>query len=167
MFPSSSLATSSFPESPIDLLEDLNADLALTSAKDTSLDDLLAESMADKRKSDAVKASRFALSKGGMPAADRDAIQAHVRSWEAKREWLPQAAVVMFARQRCNSCGHFHTHFLGYFERQTHRTTKAERWIPGLKPQDDKLLRESKYQDTQAEMCEDCAEVAGFEVEEN
>jgi len=163
-----SLASSHYriPESPLDLLEDLNADLALTAVGDMSLDALLAESMADKVRNETVKASRFALSKGGMPAADTAFIQAHVRSWEAKREWLPQAAVVMFARQQCTGCGQFHTQFLGYYQRQSHRTTKADRWVASVKPQDDLLLRESKYQDSVAEICEDCAEHAGFDVEE-
>ncbi len=167
MFPVQSLAASHFADSPLDVLEDHSSDLAITSAKDTSLDDLLAESMADKRRADVVKASRFALSKGGLPSADREVIQAQVRSWEAKREWVPKASVVMFARQQCLGCGAFHTQFIGYFQRQTHRSTQADRWIASIKPQDEKLLRESKYQDSHAEMCQDCAELAGFEVEES
>jgi hypothetical protein len=159
-------ALSALPESPIDLLEDLNADLALTMAKDTSLDDLLAESMAEKRKADDVKAARFSVANCKMPQAERDALTASIRSWEAKREWLPQAAVVMFTRQQCLGCGQFHTQFLGWFQRQKHRTSQIDRWIPSIKPHDDKLLRESKYQDSHAEMCQDCAEHLGFDVEE-
>ena len=161
------LTSPSLPDSPIDLLEDLNADLALTAAKDFSLDDLLAESMADKRRADEVKIARISVAKGGLPQADRDALTASIRSWEAKREWLPRAAVVMFARQQCQGCGQFHTQFLGWFQRQQHRTSKVERWIPSIKPQDEKLLRESKYQDSHSEMCEDCAEALGFDVEES
>jgi len=167
MFPATALTAAQTSDSPLDILEDLNADLALTMAKDSILEDLLTESMVDKRRADDVKAARFTLSKGGLPQADRDHIQATVRSWEAKREWQPQAAVVMFARQQCQSCGQFHTQFLGYFQRQTHRTTKADRWIASIKPQDTLLLRESKYQDSHAEICEDCAEHLGFDVEES
>lgn len=160
-------ATATLPDSPLDVLEDLSADLALTSASSFSLDDLLAESMAEKRKADDVKVARVSVAKGGLSQADKDALTASIRSWEAKREWLPQAAVVMFARQQCLGCGQFHTQFLGWFQRQQHRTSKIERWIPSIKPHDDKLLRESKYQDSHAEMCEDCAEHLGFDVEES
>lgn len=153
-------------DSPLDILEDLNADLALTASNDFSLDDLLAESMAEKRKSDEVKVARLSIAKGGLPQADRDALTESIRSWEARREWRPQAAVVMFSRQLCSGCGQYHTQFLGWFQRQTHRSSNIDRWIPSIKPHDDKLLRESKYQDSYAETCEDCAEHLGFEVEE-
>ena len=159
-------SSAALPDSPLDILEDLNADLALTSGSDFSLDDLLAESMADKRKADEVKGARVAVAKGGLSQADKDALTASIRSWEAKREWHPQASVVMFARQQCLGCGQFHTQFLGWFQRQKHRTSQIERWIPSIKPHDDKLARESKYQDSHAEVCEDCAEHLGFEVEE-
>jgi len=159
-------APATLPESPLDSLEDLSSDLAITAANDFSLDDLLAESMTEKRKADEVKAGRVAIAKGGISKADSDAIQASIRSWEAKREWIPKAAVVMFSRQQCLSCGSYHTQFLGWYQRQQHRSSSIQRWIASIKPTDSKLLRESKYKDSHTEMCEDCAEAIGFEVEE-
>ena len=150
---------------PLDELEDY---LNLSKTSDISLDDLMAESMAERRTADSVKAARALLAGSTkLGAGEREAIQASIRSFELKREWIPQAAVVMFARQQCQGCGDFHKTFLGFFQRQTHKHTKVDRWIASTKPTENSLARESKYQDSHCELCEACAELMGFEVEED
>lgn len=140
---------------------------ALVPLPDTiSLDNLLAESMQEAAAAAEVKAARQVLAKGGLAAAEAEAIAAQVRSWEARREWKPAAAVVMFTRQRCRCCDNYSTQFAGWFQRQVHRDTKADRWIKHIPPMDDALPRESKYQDSWADLCEACAEHIGFEIEE-
>ena len=160
----------SLPDSDLDLLEDLGP--APLGTASMSLDDLFAESMAEARASESIRAARKAVAgergaAGGISTEEKRQLQAAIRSWEVRREWQPAAAVVMFARQQCKGCGEFHTQFLGYFQRQVHRNTKIDRWIPSIKPQsNDMLLREAKYQDSHSEMCEACADLAGFAVEE-
>lgn len=139
----------------------------LSELSDTiSLDNLLAESMAERTAAEDVKVARQVLAKGGLAAAEAAAIAAQVRSWEARREWKPAAAVAMFNRQRCRCCDSYHTQFSGWFQRQTHRDSRADRWINHIKPVDDGLPRETKYQDSWAEVCENCVEHIGFDVEE-
>lgn len=131
-----------------------------------SLDSLLSESLTASKEALEAKAARVILSKGGLPAADRAAVSQSLRDFEARREWLPQAYVAMFNRQRCSCCNSFQTQFAGFFQRQKHRTSNFnERWIPFMKPVDDNLPREAKYNDSVAELCEDCAEHLGFDVE--
>jgi hypothetical protein len=130
-----------------------------------SLDNLLAESLQEASTANEVKAARQVLAKGGLAAAERDAIASTVRSWEARREWIPRAAVAMFTRQCCRSCEGFSTQFAGWFQRQQHRESQIDRWIPHIRPVDGNLPREAKYQDSFAEICENCAEHLGFDVE--
>lgn len=130
-----------------------------------SLDSLLAESMAERRTAEEVKAARQVLAKGGLPASERDAIAKTVRQWEDRREWRPTAAVVMFTRQCCRACGSYSTQFVGWFQRQTHRESHIDRWVPHIRPVDNGLPREAKYQDSYSEICENCAEHLGFDVE--
>lgn len=144
----------------------------LSDPSEMSLDDLFAESMAEAKAVEEVKKARKAVTytgKDALTAEARNSLQMTIRSWEARREWKPAASVVMFSRQQCQSCGQFHTQFVGFFQRQEHRSLgTADRWIPSVRPQTwDKLPRESKYQDSHTELCEDCAEKLGFEVEES
>jgi len=150
---------------PLDELEDY---LSQSKSSSISLDDLLCESLAERKTTESVKAARQLLAGSTKLSSDeREAIQQSVRSWEVKREWLPQASVVMFSRQQCQGCGEFHKTFLGFFQRQTHKHTKVDRWIASTKPTDTSLARESKYQDSHCELCEDCAELMGYDVEES
>ena len=142
---------------------------ATAAATGISLDDLMAESLTEKAASDSARAARNVLSRGGMSTAEKEAITAGLRAWEAKREWLPAAAVVMFTRQQCQCCMETTTQYVGAFQRQVHRHSKADRWIASALPQagDRKLPREAKYQDSHTELCENCAEALGFDVEES
>ena len=149
---------------PLDELEDY---LNLSKSAHISLDDLMSESIVERKSREDVKAARALLAGSTkLSLEERNAIQQSVRSFELKREWIPQASVVMFARQQCQSCGDFHKTFLGFFQRQTHKHTKIDRWIASTRPTDTFLSRESKYQDSHCELCENCAEVMGFDVEE-
>ena len=131
-----------------------------------SLDNLLTESMAEAKIKTQVRAAREVLSRGTASGEDAEALNRVVKEWEAKREWNPAAAVVMFTRQQCSGCGYYYVQFQGYFQRQTHKQQPGvQRWVPAEKPVDYRLPREAKYRDSIVEMCEDCAEAAGFEVE--
>ena len=131
-----------------------------------NLDDLLTESLQEASERNTAREGRKALAEGRVSPEERAQVSRIVRTWEEKREWTPAAAVVMFSRQMCAGCGSFHKHFLGFFQRQTHRASRVDRWIPHTKPTDTVLPREAKYQDSVVECCEDCAEALGFEVEE-
>lgn len=137
-----------------------------TDPDEFDLDALLAESMLSAKEVTDTKAARQLLAKGGLPTAERDAIAASVRAFERRREWNPAASVVTFSRQKCKCCGNFSTQFIGYFERQVHRHTGIDRWVDSHAPVDASLPRESKYMDSLAESCENCAELAGYDVEE-
>lgn len=131
-----------------------------------TLDNLLSESMAAQAERDKYKQIRKNLAEGKVPTAERDANQELLRQWEAKREWNKAADVIGFERCRCKGCGQFHTIFMGYFEKQTHRSnTSISRWVSVTKLSGS-LPKEVRYSDHDVPTCEDCADFAGFPVEE-
>lgn len=146
----------------------LHVQVVKAAKEEFSLDDLLNESMAQKKEADAIADIRKVLSKTqGMIAGTRAALERTVRAWEAKREWHMKATVAMFSRQFCDNCDYCHLHFLGFYQRQTHRHSKADRWVQMEKgaPVNPAFPKESKYKDSIAEMCEECAMEAGFPIE--
>jgi hypothetical protein len=131
-----------------------------------SLDDLLSESMVAAAERDRMKLLRKKVAEGKAPAAERNADIELLRQWELKREWNKSANVICFERCKCIGCGQFHSIFMGYFERQIHKTnTKLERLVKVEKFASD-LTKEVRYSDHNVPTCEDCAEFAGFPVEE-
>lgn len=130
-----------------------------------SLDSLLSESLQEAAATHQAKVARATIANGAIAKADSEALTALVRQWETRREWLPKAAVVMWSRQRCQCCGRDSVQFLGWYQRQSHRSNGSDRWVQSFRPTDAKLPRESKYQDAFAETCELCAEAEGFEIE--
>jgi hypothetical protein len=138
-----------------------------SSSNNFDLDSLLDESIKLRAEAGNIKGAREALAKGGMSAAERDAVQATVRAWELRREWTPVASTLLFSRQMCQTCKSFHTHTLGYFQKQQHRTTGIMRWIAAIKPIDKSLPREAKYEDSLVAICHECADLEDWELEEN
>jgi hypothetical protein len=138
------------------------------------LDNLLAESMAARSEAELVKENRRRLAQGKVSSSEeRAAIQEQIRQWEARREWTPVADVVMFSRQQCQCCGSFSHHFLGYYQEQESRTSKVKRWIKSFKPtiteigSEIPLPRESKYEDSNVDICHKCGDLAGWSLEED
>lgn len=179
MHPSTHYASSSI-DAATSLHDDLDALMQAAPAdNDNCLDDLLQESLQAKqaileeaqqvkRDADSIKAARQILLRTGVDTATRKHLQDTIRSWEIRKEWTAEASVIVFARQKCECCGSFSSQFQGYAQRQRHRTTHVMRWIEAPKPHGDVLLqRESKYLDSLVEICQECAEFSGWEVEES
>lgn len=131
-----------------------------------SLDDLLADSMRQKKDAEAVKLSRSLLSKGGVDPETRQRMEAQIREHEMKVQWDAQAAVAMFHRQWCKECGLVHVQFAGYFQRQKHRHSKIDRWLKIPKELLGNLPKEVKYEDVEVDLCEECAGLAGFPIDQ-
>lgn len=128
---------------------------------DFSLDDLLTESLETIKESAAVKANRKKLKDTRLSKAERTAIEDKIRQWELAREWTPKASVAMFLQQTCK-CGSIHSTFSGMFQRQTHRVSAIERWVPVTDIADSGLPREHKAHTQHVLLCADCAESEGY-----
>lgn len=132
-----------------------------------SLEDLLAESMEAAHERTAMKDLRKNLAEGGVEFEERRKSESLLRSWEAKREWTRTHDNITFNRCRCKGCGNFSTQFMGYFETQVHRSNPGiKRWIAVQRPVGD-LPKEARYLDHNVPTCENCAEFAGYPVEES
>jgi hypothetical protein len=131
-----------------------------------SLDSLLAESMEAISKEQGMRAARKRLARGDVGEVDRLAIEATLKKWDMERVWLAQASVVLFAVQQCHNCGASHRHFVGYFERQSHRTSKIMRWqrVEYSSVVMSGLPRESKEETEQVALCYDCSQSLGWEA---
>lgn len=130
------------------------------------LDMLVAESMQQKKDAEAVKLSRSLLAKGGMEPEARKRMESQIREHEMKVQWDAQAGVAMFNRQWCKECGLVHVQFLGFYSRQKHRASKIDRWIKTPRELIERLPKEVKYEDAEIEMCEECAGLAGFPIDQ-
>lgn len=93
------------------------------------LNALLFESLNAKKDALRVREARKTLANGGMSPADRDATAAMVKEWELKREWTPRSNTMILDVQHCTNCGKKHSHFLGLFQGQEHKTSKITRWV--------------------------------------
>lgn len=146
----------------IDPLEQLLAE----SKAEFSLDDLLAESMEQKKKAEAAKEARQRLAKGNIDKKTRALLQAQVDEHEMKVMWTVQAGVALIHRQWCDNCDCCHNQFRGYFQRQKHRQSKIDRWVKTEKQNLDGLPKEVKYEDEIVESCEECAALEGFPIDD-
>jgi len=133
-----------------------------------SLDALLNDSLKSIAQDKAVKEARKRLAKGGFSNADREADTARVRQWELDRIWTPMASVAYFETQECSCCRNRQHHFKGYFQRQTHRTSKIDRWVQAdlsTVVTSEKLPKEIKDDHVIVPTCIRCAVLAGWGVE--
>jgi hypothetical protein len=127
------------------------------------LDELLHESLETARAAKQVKANREKLARGGLTKAEREAIEAKVREWEARVEWDPQANVALFTRREC-ACGMSHTVFSGFLQRQHHRTKQGvKRWI-AVNEQPVRLPNEVAVQVAVTPICTSCSIERGFDL---
>jgi len=134
------------------------------SAGNFSLDSLLAESMSAVRQEQATKEARKRLARTDCSDADRLAAEALVKKWDLERVWTAEASVAWFAVQQCSVCGCAHEHFIGYFERQSHRTSKIMRWqrIDAAAVAVSKLPRELKEEVERVDLCSVCCHTSGW-----
>lgn len=140
-------------------LDDLIGEVAAQSGEDElSLDSLLADSMKNVAQDKKLKESRQRLAKGGLSDSERSEIEAKVAEWELARLWNPAASVACFDVQVCQ-CGSKHEHFIGYFQRQLHKTSKIDRWVrvDRAAVMASTLPREIKRTEYPTEICADCA----------
>ena len=125
------------------------------------LDSLLTESVELHSAKQSLKTARKQLASGLTNGETRAEIEAKIREWEAKSEWKPAAVVAMFTTQVCK-CGSRHTLFAGIFQRQTHRTSTASRWVAERTPAHLNLPKEQKHSDVDVAFCLCCVEAQGF-----
>lgn len=165
-------------ENPLNELEDMPEEPLAASAADDDLESLLqpVDSMfsdLDNLLNDALqlaggkakaRAFRQRLANGLYTAAEKAEMEAYVRKWDIQREWQPQADTVMFDTEVCTHCGHSHSHFVGYFERQRHRETAIDRWLSSTEPtaRGSKLPKERKVEIRQVPVCIECCSEGGY-----
>jgi hypothetical protein len=122
-----------------------------------SLDALLQESLQEVAAAQKAKAAKKALKTGLATAEEAAMLQRLVANWEIGRLWLPRATVVMFDVQRCTTCGAKHSHFIGHFQRQEHRTSTAMRWVRASEaPMQADLPEEVKENEHLTDLCASC-----------
>lgn len=131
----------------------------------SSLDDLLSESLAIRDEAQATKAMREKLKRGGMPAAERAEIEAKVREWEARKEWLPVATVAVFEHMSCD-CGYFSETFSHVMHKQTHRQkSNLTRYVQATTVLPD-LPQLVAKQHHEVSICAECATEKGWNLEQ-
>jgi hypothetical protein len=122
-----------------------------------SLDALLQESLQEAAAAQKAKAAKKALKTGLATTEETTMLQRLVANWEIGRLWLPRATVVMFDVQRCTTCGAKHSHFVGRFQRQEHRTSTAMRWVRASEaPMQVDLPEEVKENEHLTDLCASC-----------
>lgn len=138
-------------------------DFGLADSDFSELDDLLSESLTAIAETAAIKSARKRIQDHRLSGAELEEVQSTIKRWELSREWLPSANVAMFEAQVCTCCGSSSLHFKGYFQRQTGRISKAERWVAvDSDKQSPNLPKERKIMETSSPTCPACASLAGY-----
>ncbi len=129
---------------------------------------LLNESIELKKQQDAEKDLRKRVARGAMPKGELEESQALLRKWSNEREWVRAKNVLVFNRQRCKNCGMFHQTLEGFFEQYNNNrlanTTKLVH-VPAFELPN--LMRDVEYRDSEVPICHQCADMAGWELEED
>ena len=129
------------------------------------LDSLLADSMTNISKKAEVTRARKALHRGNVIGEERAKLQAIVAKWELEKEWNVVGADALFEVQQCK-CGNVQHHFLGFFQKQEHRTSKITRWlaaVDGVRTLED-LTKGIKEELFEVPVCIKCAVKQGWGV---
>ena len=129
------------------------------------LDSLLAESITTSTKKAEVIRARKALQRGNVIGAERAKLQAIVAKWELEREWNVVGQDALFETQQCK-CGNVQYHFLGFFQKQQHRTSAITPWLTvdeGTRTLEE-LPRGIKEELFQVPICIKCAVRSGWGV---
>ncbi len=132
-----------------------------------SLDDLLNESVkqADERKGEKERRQRVALGRGSKEQLAEDVVL--LRKWSMEREWKRHGNVLSFSRQKCASCGSFHTTLLGYFElHYSNRLQNTSLMVRVSSFELPSLPKSVHYHDEVVPMCHACADGDDWPLEE-
>jgi hypothetical protein len=141
--------------SDLDVLEDLLTPAAADDFSD--LNALLNESVAARHEAQLVKDKRRLLANNKIPAEERLGVEALIRSWEIRKEWIAVASTQMFSQQTCTACGGVHHHFLGLYQKQVSKVSKVFRWIKSDEVANKDLPTEAKLEESFAPVCADCS----------
>ena len=123
----------------------------------SDLDALLQESVADRFAAQSIKDQRKLLAEGKIPGAERLGVEALIRSWDIRKEWLPVASTQLFSQQTCTACGGVHHHFIGLYQKQVSKVSKVFRWIKSDSVANKELPEEAKLEESFAPVCADCS----------
>lgn len=122
-----------------------------------NLDDLMADSLKAQVEAEVVKTARKKLStRGIINSGEREILDGIVKAWEVKREWNALALVATFEVQSCEHCGSQHSAFTGLYQRQRHRVSPIDRWVPTTQIASEALPREIKAEYDSVPMCGQC-----------
>ena len=102
---------------------------ALGSEQEFSLEGLLSEAMQDVNEAKRMKEARQKMLRGGMSPAQKLQLEQDLIKYELIKMWDVQAYSALFHTQLCQCCGSRNRHFLGYFQRQQHRSSMIDRWV--------------------------------------
>lgn len=127
-----------------------------------SLDDLLAESYQERQEVKEAKAGRLLLAKGKLPKAATKELQQKVLEAETKEEWASEADVLAFDLQKCQSCGHTHSHYVGRFQKQRHRDKKLTRFVRMSTLKGEPLVKIVDRTVSNVPICSECCGDIGF-----
>lgn len=128
------------------------------------LEALLGESLAAKRADDEGAALRKRLKLSTLSKAEREATEALVRAWEARKEWRTVANVAVFERVYCD-CGCYTEAFSHFMHRQKGRVnTSLERFIVA-DTLEAAMPKEVAFQNCQVPICGECAPKEGYDME--
>lgn len=126
------------------------------------LDELLNEAMAAQAEKVAGERYRKALKSPGLSREEAAEIQAKLREWEDRREWLSVAETALTIKTYCTTCRSWTSSFGGFFKHQVHRDRKKlERWLAIPRPQGG-LPKERAVRKVEEKHCLCCLPLRGF-----
>jgi hypothetical protein len=133
-----------------------------------NLNSLLAESLAQVEESRQVRATRKALheNRQNLTVEQKQALRLQIALHELKHEWTAEAEVVSFRIQECSCCRSQSSIFEGFFQRQSHRSSKISRWVAQTNaPLDGSTLqREVKLEREEVPVCIACIQNLGYSL---
>lgn len=133
----------------------------------SDLDALVDAAMTSVRAAQETKAARERLKRGGLSAKEREETEARLRRWEAQHEWEAEAHCAHWLIVECKACESQGRIFQGIMTRYKHKTMRsAIRYLPRA-IEESALPRDIYTRTAQVELCELCAEEAGWTVPEH
>ena len=136
------------------------------------LDSLLKESLEIQSSKSDGERYRQQLKRGGMSKEETALIEQKLQEWESRREWQTVANVALFRNTTC-SCGNWHSHFVGLYYRQVHRTLpNTKRLVAAKQNLNDVVVtaeiatipNEVLHETRETSMCAACAISKGFNI---
>lgn len=126
------------------------------------LDALLQESIKAVEEEAAIKFLRAKQKRGGVSKEERDADEARIREWEARREWDTKANIGVFNKTEC-SCGSMTLTWSHLMHEQVHKEKRVTRSVRAT-AQIATLPNVTAYQVISVEACTACAGSKGWDL---